>query len=374
MKNLLVLIPAFLLLSCSESGIENDSADLIRSEKMDFFVDTLATDLENPWGMAFLPDGRILIAERPGRLRIMEDDVLLEESIAGLPEIWDHGQGGLLDVMLHPDFENNNMLYIAYAAEGDNGGSLAVSRGILQGNQLSNVETIFHAQPHTNASVHFGSRIVFDEHGYLYTTVGDRGQMSTAQNLGSHNGTIVRLNDDGSLPQGNPFEDHDDALPQIWSYGHRNIQGMQFHPYTGDLWAIEHGPRGGDEINLIHAGGNYGWPEVTHGINYDGSIITPDTTKQGMIDPILHWTPSIAPCGMTFVSGDNYPGWDGNMLVGALAGQHINRVEFQDTTAVHTEKLLEGMARFRTISQGPDGYLYVLTEHPGLFFRIVPRQ
>lgn len=373
MKQFLFLISVLLLVSCSESVIENDKAEIVSSEKLDFYVDTLATGLENPWGMAFLPDGRILIAERPGRLRVFQDERLLDEEISGLPDIWEHGQGGLLDVALHPDYENNSLIYLAHAATGDNGGSLAVTRGVLEGNQFVNAETIFHAKPHTNASVHFGSRVIFDQDGYLYTTVGDRGQMSTAQDLGSHNGAIIRLNDDGSLPPGNPFEGEEGALEEIWSYGHRNIQGMQFHPYTGDLWAIEHGPKGGDEINLIHPGANYGWPEVTHGVNYDGSVITPDTTKPGMIDPILHWTPSIAPCGMTFVSSDKYPDWDGNMLAAALAGQHIHRVEFQDTTVVHTEKLLEGIARFRAVSQGPDGYLYVLTEHPGLFFRIVPR-
>ncbi len=372
MKKLALIILFLNLFSCTEQESKKEIPGLISSQRLNFYVDTLATGLENPWGMAFLPDGRILIAERPGQLRIWDDGVLLEEQITGLPDIWDHGQGGLLDVVLHPDFNNNDMIYLVYAARGNNGGSTAISRGILTNNELTNLETIFHAEPHTTASVHFGSRIVFDNEGYLFSTIGDRGQMSTAQDLNSHNGTIIRLYEDGTVPEDNPFTENTDALPEIWSYGHRNIQGMQLHPVTASLWAIEHGPKGGDEINLIHKGANYGWPEVTHGVNYDGSIITSDTTKPGMIDPILHWTPSIAPCGMTFVSSDKYQEWQGNMLVGALAGQHIHRVEFQDTTVVHTEKILQDMARFRTINEGPDGYLYVLTEHPGLFFRIVP--
>ena len=373
MKKLFYFLPILLLLACSGNGQVERTAPPIASEKLEFYVDTLATGLQNPWGMAFLPDGRILIAERPGQLRIWYDGQLQTEPVGGLPPIWAHGQGGLLDVVLHPNFDNNQLVYLVHAMRGDQGGSTAITRGKLEGNQLTNTETIFHATPHTEAGHHFGSRLVFDGAGYMYTTIGDRGRMQTAQDLGSHNGTVIRLYEDGSVPADNPFVGQEDALPEIWSYGHRNIQGMQLHPETGQLWAHEHGPQGGDEINLIQPGLNYGWPEVTHGINYDGSIITTDTTMAGMEDPILHWTPSIAPCGLSFVDSDNYPGWQGNMLVGALAGQHIHRVEFSGNQVVYTEKLLEGLARFRDIRQGPDGFIYVLTEQPGLFFRITPR-
>jgi len=372
MKSLLLISTVILWFGCSNSN-SSQTSPYISSEEINFQVDTLATGLEHPWGMAFLPDSRILIAERPGSLRIWEEGQLLESPVTGLPEIWVRGQGGLLDVELHPDYENNQLIYLAFSKQGDDGGSTAIARGRLVGNELQNTEVIFHASPHTSAGQHFGTRIVFDDQGYLYTTLGDRGNMQTAQDLLSHNGTIIRLYDDGTVPADNPFAGDQEGLPEIWSYGHRNIQGMKLHPVTRELWAVEHGPKGGDEINRIHKGGNYGWPEVTHGVNYDGTVITPDTTKPGMIDPILHWTPSIAPCGMDFVDSDLYPGWEGNMMVGALANQHIHRVVFSDTTVVHTEKLLEGMARFRTVEQGPDGYLYVLTESPGLFFRIVPR-
>ncbi len=359
------------LSGCAQSE-DHTLHDLVETEALSFYVDTLATGLRNPWGMEFLPDGRILIAERPGNLRVWADGELQDENIRNLPEIWAHGQGGLMDVVMHPDYANNQMIYLVHGARGSNGGSTAITRGHLTGNDLSDVETIFFSQPHTEAAHHFGSRIVFNDEGYLFSTIGDRGAMNTAQDLMSHNGTVIRIYDDGSVPQDNPFVGDDDAQPEIWSYGHRNIQGMQLHPVTRELWTHEHGPKGGDEINLIHRGANYGWPLVTHGINYDGTIITPDTTAPGMIDPILHWTPSIAPCGLAFVDSDHYPGWQYNMLVGALAGQHIHRVVFQDTTVVHTEKILQGMARFRAIEQGPDGFIYVLTEHPGLFFRLIP--
>ncbi len=343
------------------------------SEKMLLTIDTLATGLENPWGMAFLPDGRILITERPGRLRLFAQGELLDAPVQGIPAIWNFGQGGLLDVVLHPDYDENGWIYLAYAAPRGDGGNTSVSRGRLLGNSFTDIELIFQGEPATGRGQHFGSRIVFDDEGYLFTTIGDRGVMQNAQTLENHNGKVIRLYDDGSVPSDNPFTDVEGAKPEIWSYGHRNIQGMGIHPDSRILWAHEHGPRGGDEINIIRKGLNYGWPEVTHGINYDGTIITEDTARVGMEDPVLHWTPSIAPCGMAFVDSDRYPEWYGNMLVGALAGQHIHRVVIEGNEVVNTEYLLEGFARFRDIRQGPDGYIYVLTEAPGLFFRLVPR-
>ncbi len=373
MKNtyIVVVLMVALFVGCSESDDDYPNT-LIHTEELSFYVDTLAVGLENPWGMEFLPDGSVLIAERPGRLRIWRDGGLSDDLVENIPEIWAHGQGGLLDVVKHPDFNDNQLIYLVHAARANGGGSTAITRGRLSGDALYDVETIFHAHPLTEAGHHFGSRIVFDDEGYLFSTIGDRGVMMTSQDLSSHNGTVIRLYDDGTVPSDNPFADEPDALPEIYSYGHRNIQGMKLHPETRALWTHEHGPQGGDEINLIRAGENYGWPLVTHGINYDGTVITPDTTAPGMVDPIYHWTPSIAPCGLTFVDSDRYVGWRHNMLVGALAGQHIHRVVLKDNRVEHTEKMLEGMARFRAIEQGPDGFIYVLTEHPGLFFRLVP--
>jgi aldose sugar dehydrogenase len=366
---ILLILSVFVFSSCNSNTIH---ADTTETEEVSFIIDTLATGLENPWGMAFLPDGRILIVERPGRLRIFALGELRETPVPGIPDIWDHGQGGLLDVVLHPDYDENGWIYLAYAAPRGDGGNTSISRGRMTGNSFTDVELLFEGQPATGAGHHFGSRIVFDDDGYMFTTIGDRGVMQNAQTLENHNGKVLRMHDDGSVPSDNPFVDVEGAMPEIWSYGHRNIQGMGLHPETRQLWAHEHGPRGGDEINLIQKGLNYGWPEVTYGINYDGSIITTDTTMAGMEDPVLHWTPSIAPCGLAFVDSDLFPGWDNNMLVGALAGQHIQRVAIEGESVVHTEKLLEEFARFRDVRQGPDGYIYVLTEAPGLFFRLIP--
>jgi len=275
--------------------------------------------------------------------------------------------------VLHPDFETNNLIYLGYSKRSGDVGNTAIARAKFTDNRLNDFEEIFYGHDRTGRAHHFGFRIVFDDDGYLFFSIGDRGLMANAQKLDNHNGKVKRIHDDGSIPADNPFVNQAGAMPEIWSYGHRNIQGMALHPVTRELWSHEHGPRGGDEINLVKKGLNYGWPLATHGINYDGTTITADTTLPGMVDPILHWTPSIAPCGLAFVSGSKYPAWNENMLVGALAGQHIHRVEFQDGKVVHTEKILNGFARFRDVRVGPDGYIYALTELPGIFFRIIPK-
>lgn len=367
---IVAVLTTAIIFACNSSDKESQ----YQNEEIEFSIDTLASGLEIPWGMEFLPDGRILIVEKVGRLRIWADGELQDEAIGGLPEIWVNGQGGLLDVKLHPDYDQNKWLYLAYASPGDGGGNTAIGRGRLENNQLVDFEKIFQGQPYSGASVHFGSRIVFDADNYLYTTIGDRGQMANAQKLDTHTGTVLRMNDDGSVPSDNPFVNQENALPHIWSYGHRNIQGMAFHPETGELWTHEHGPMGGDEINVIRKGENYGWPEATYGLNYNGTVISPDSTLPGRVDPVLQWTPSIAPCGLEIVSGDKYPQWENNLMVGALAGQHIQRVVLDGNQVTETEKLLQGFARFRAIKQGPDGYLYVLSESPGLFFRLMPNE
>jgi len=334
-------------------------------------AEILAEGLQNPWSMAFLPDGRILIAERPGSIRIFAGNELKEEVIEGLPTVWSHGQGGLLDIVLHPDFETNRLVYLAYASQENGLGNTTIARAVLEGNSLSAPEVLFRGQPLTDKEYHFGCRIVFDSLNHFYFPIGDRGEMENAQLLTNHNGKVMRLHEDGSIPADNPFVENMEAKKEIWTYGHRNIQGMALHPTTRELWTHEHGPKGGDEINIEIKGANYGWPLVSFGINYNGTILTNDTTRPGMIDPLHYWVPSIAPCGMTFVTSDLYPNWKGNLLVGALAGQQIQRLVLNaDNKVIHTEVLFEGMARFRDIRQGPDGYLYVLTEGPGLFFRV----
>jgi aldose sugar dehydrogenase len=364
----------FLIFSCENAGNQNVDTERV-SEDFKFEKEILAEGLTNPWGLEFLPDGKILIAERPGRLRIYENGRLNPNPVKGLPEIWAHGQGGLLDVKMHPNYDQNGWLYLAYAAKGNgNSGNLAISRARLEGNQLTDVEKIFHGEPHTSGRAHFGTRLLFDDDGYLFFAIGDRGQPNFAQKLDNHNGKVLRIYDDGSVPEDNPFVDDPNALPEVWAYGSRNIQGMQFHPDTRELWTHEHGPKGGDEINIIRPGENYGWPKATHGVNYNGTVISEHKSLPGKVDPIKVWTPSIAPCGMDFVTSDKYPGWENNILIGALAGQHIHRVEIDGEKVVNTEKLLEGFARFRAIRQGPNGYIYVLTESPGLFLRLIPEE
>lgn len=371
MKSALILIIALTLGACSlEKGNSNPPADLKATHKIK--PDILAEGLENPWSMAFLPDGRILIAERPGRLRIFQDGRLLPEPVQGLPRVWAHGQGGLLDVVLHPSYQDNGWIYLAYSTNEGNVGNTAISRARLQGNQLVDLQELFRGSPFTSLQFHFGCRIVFENDDIFYFPIGDRGVMDNAQRLDNHNGKVMRLHADGSIPADNPFIDVENAKPEIWTFGHRNIQGMQLHPVTGRLWTHEHGPRGGDEINIEEKGANYGWPKATFGINYNGTIISSDTSLPGMVDPVHYWVPSIAPCGMKFVTSDLYPNWKNNLLVGALAGMHIQRLVLDGNKSIHHEKILEGFARFRDIRQGPDGYLYALTEGPGLFLRLKP--
>jgi aldose sugar dehydrogenase len=271
-----------------------------------------ADGLEHPWSMAFLPGGDMLITERPGRLRILRNGELLAEPVTGLPEIRASGQGGLLDLALHPDFESNRLLYFSYAAGHQRGITTHVARGRFEDDALHDVEVLFVAEPASGGGRHFGSRLLFDRDGYLYITVGDRGQMDRAQRLDDHAGTTIRLHDDGRIPEDNPFTGRDGVRPEIYTYGNRNAQGMALHPDTGDVWQNEHGPRGGDELNLIRAGVNYGWPVITHGIDYSGATIGEGITeKEGMEQPVHHWTPSIAPSGMTFYSGDVFPRLEG---------------------------------------------------------------
>lgn len=347
---------------------------VVQSEKQKFSVDTAARGLTSPWGMAFLPDGRILVTEKAGRLRVVQGGQLQPGSIGGVPAVYANGQGGLLDIALHPDYARNGWLYFTYAAPGAGGGSTTLARAKLQGEALTDVQTLFQAQPFLNSGVHFGSRIAFDGQGHVFVSTGDRGTPPQAQQLGNHWGKIMRLRDDGQVPADNPFAGTAGARPEIWSYGHRNVQGMYYDPAARRLWAHEHGPRGGDELNHVEAGKNYGWPLITHGVNYDGTPVSGATQGAGLEQPVRFWVPSIAPSGLALVNSPQYPNWTGNLLVGALAGTHLARVELTDGQYAREEKLLDKVGRVRAVAQGPDGYVYVLTESPGVLFKLTPAQ
>ena len=375
------IIFAFILtiLGCGPSGddfrslIDNDSGNFIQSEKLNYKVDTIATGLQNPWGLTFLPNNDLLVTERSGEIRIIRDGKLLEYKINGVPEVYEKGQGGLFEILLHPNYESNGWLYISYAAPGKGGGNTAIMRAKLGGFNLINKEVIFQAEPFSSGGNHFGGPMEFDKDGYLYFSVGERGKRANAQTLKNHSGKIHRLHDDGSIPDDNPFVNTSGAKHEIYTYGNRNPQGMAIHPETGEIWTHEHGPKGGDEINIIKAGINYGWPEATYGKNYSGTTITKFTSKKGMADPLHYWVPSIAPCGMSFVTGDRYHSWKGNLLIGSLKFRYIARLELDGEKVIHEEKLIENLGRVRAITQGPDGFIYVSTEGPGMVVRLVPQ-
>lgn len=348
----------------------------ISSEKHRFRLKVLAEGLEHPWGLAFLPDGRMLVTERPGRLRLASPEGRLDpRPIQGVPPVAAVGQGGLLDVALHPDYAKNGWIYLSYAGEGEGGYGTEVLRARLEGHGLRDVQVLFRMQPKSGTSHHFGSRLVFDRKGFLYITLGDRGDKDRAQRLDDHAGSVIRLHDDGRVPQDNPFVGRPGAKPEKWTLGNRNIQGAALHPGTGELWAHEHGPQGGDEINVIQAGLNYGWPVITYGRNYViGTKIGEGTEKPGMVQPIHHWTPSIAPSGMAFYTGTRFPQWQGNLFVGALRDQMLVRVELDGERVIRQEHLLkEAVGRIRDVRAGPDGLIYLLTDSSeGRLLRLEP--
>ena len=337
-----------------------------------FRVVTVAEDLDHPWSMAWLPGGEMLIVERPGRLRIIRDGLLEPDPIAGWPAVYrDQGQGGFMDVLPHPDFATNRLLYLSYGKPNEDAsmGTTTVVRGRLEGDRVEDVEEIFESDAWYDNNNHFSGRMAFDHDGYLFLTVGDRMldpdllADHPAQDLKNHMGTIVRLHDDGRIPRDNPFVGRDDALPATWSYGHRNLQGLTVHPETGEVWSSEHGPRGGDELNLIVPGRNYGWPVVSHGIHYDGRIITMDEERQGMESPRFVWVPSIGTSGLMFYSGDQFPWWRGDAFAGGMVGQQLARVSLSDGIARSEETLLGGaLGRIRDVREGPDGFIYLAIE------------
>ncbi len=341
--------------------------------------------LDHPWGMAFLPDGRILVTERKGNLRIVEDGKLLPAPVEGIPKATPHGQGGLLDVALHPKFAENGWIYWSYNGEENGLHGTELARGKLGGTReaprMTDVQVLFKMQPKAPTPFHFGSRIVFDQQGYLFLTLGDRGDSPAkgaahrAQQLGDHGGKSIRLHDDGRVPADNPFVKTAGARPEIYSYGHRNMQGAALNPETGRVWTHEHGPQGGDEVNVLMPGLNYGWPVITYGANYgSGTKIGEGTAKDGVVQPLLYWVPSIAPSGMAFYSGRLFPKWKGNLFAGALAGQTLVRISLAGEKVVAQERLFtKALGRIRDVREGPDGALYLLTdESKGELLRVTP--
>jgi len=339
-------------------------------------VETVAKGLENPWALAFLPDGRILVTERPGRLRIVEPDGRVSKPLENVPRVQARGQGGLLDVALDPRFAENRLVFLSYAEPGEgNTAGTAVARGRLADGKLDDVQVIYRQQPKVEGGNHFGSRLVFARDGTLFVTQGDRfGYRERAQDLSSGLGKIVRINPDGSVPKDNPFIGRSGARPEIWSYGHRNVQSAALHPETGQLWTVEHGARGGDELNHPEGGKNYGWPVITYGVDYSGAKIGEGTAKPGMEQPVYYWDPVIAPSGMAFYTGNAFPDWKGSILIGSLTPGLLVRLTLKGGAVAREERYLgEVGERIRDVQQGPDGLIYLVTDsRDGRVLRVSP--
>lgn len=369
----LAFAAAALTLLASPSGATGQGAPVWPSALHDYRLVPVAEGLENPWSIAFLPGGDMLVTEQPGRLRIVRDGELLEEPVPGVPEVHAEGQGGLLEVRPHPEFASNRWLYLSYSKplRGGAESTTAVVRGRFEDDRLTDVEEIFEAQ--SRGRGHYGCRLAFDDEGYLFLTVGDR-QASTdgdledhlahpAQDLGNHHGVVIRLHDDGRVPEDNPFVGRSGALDEIWSYGHRNAQGLAIHPETGDIWITEHGPQGGDELNLVRPGANFGWPVIGYGVNYgSGTTIHVGTRREGMEDPVHVWVPSIGTSGLMVYDGDRFPGWRGDLFAGGLSGRQLARLVMDGREVRLEETLAHDVGRIRDVRQGPDGYIYLAVD------------
>jgi glucose/arabinose dehydrogenase len=359
-------------LGAAVAAAANTTPAIQRSARYDFRITTVVDGLENPWSMAFLPNGDMLVTERPGRLRIVRNGQLLPLPVPGTPRVRARGQGGLLDVVLHPNFATNRLVYLSYSKHGADTleGATAVVRGRFENDQLTNVEEIFEAKVLSRGGGHFGSRLAFDRNGYLFITLGDRqvppqGNLEAhpAQDLTTHHGKTIRLHDDGRIPADNPFVNREGALPQIWSYGHRNMQGLAIHPTTGDVFTHEHGPQGGDELNVEQPGRNYGWPVVGFGVNYTtGLAIHTGTHRQGMEQPVNVWVPSIGISGMMIYTGDKFPEWRNNIFVGGMAGEQLVRLTMDGRRVTNVETMVQRMGRIRDVRQGNDGFIYLAIE------------
>lgn len=351
---------------------------VVDSEHYQLKLTPIATGLVYPWGMTFLPDGRLLMTERDGDLRVVRMDGAVSPAIAGVPEVAASGQGGLLDVALDPDFKTNRLIYLSYAEPGPGGAGTSVARGRLDIDTLSldTVEVIFQQSPKSGGGRHFGSRLVFANDGTLFITTGDRGERDRVQDFTINRGQIIRINPDGTIPSDNPFVGTSGYRPEVWSLGHRNPQGAALHPQTGRLWTVEHGARGGDEINIPEAGKNYGWPVISYGKHYTGGRIGIGTEAPGYEQPVYYWDPSIAPSGMSFYSGTVFPAWTGSVFVGALRSRFLSRLSLDGDRVIREEILLQELdERIRDVREGPDGYLYLLTDNdPGQLIRVEPAQ
>jgi glucose/arabinose dehydrogenase len=374
--NLSVLLIILSNFSCAQDlkPIDSEADNSILVDESNYEMELIFEDENIIWSIEFFEDNSILAAVKSGKLFHYINGEKIE--IGGLPEIYLRGQGGLMDIVLHPDFKENNWLYFSYASEdtGEKGGNTTISRAKLINNNLVDLEVLYKASPNTRKGQHFGGRLTFDNENYLYFSVGDRGNRDVyPQDINLDGGKIYRINDDGSIPSDNPFFNNPNAKKAIYSYGHRNPQGMFKHPITGKIWTNEHGPRGGDEINIIKKGGNYGWPKITYGINYSGTTITKNKSLPKMEQPLYYWLPSIAPSSFEYISSDIYPNWKGSLLAGALVFKYIERIGLKNDKVVYRSKIAENLGRPRDIKQGPDGFVYVSVEGKGVY-KILPKK
>jgi aldose sugar dehydrogenase len=374
-----ILVIALILIVISQRT--NAEGLQFKSNQHSFEIEIVTEGLSHPWGMVFLTDGELLITERTGKLRYIKNWRLLDEEIKGLPEIREIGQGGLLGIALHPGFKSNHLLYLSYSGKERREYGTEVLRGIFDGENLNNIDVIFKALPKISNGYHFGSRLVFADDGSLFISLGERGASPAkgdehpAQQVNNHLGSLIRIHDDGTVPNDNPFAGQFGHKPEVYSYGHRNMQGMALHPLTKRVWTHEHGPQGGDEINIMKPGVNYGWPVITYGANYGtGTKIGIGTHHPEMEQPLHKWVPSIAPSGMLFYTGDKFPEWNGDLFVGSLKFGQLVRLDLQGDTISNEERLLNSeFGRIRDVTQGPDGYIYLLTdESNGKLLRISP--
>ncbi len=366
-KSITLFLLVFLVTQYSCAQVEN-KPPIKTPSSVDYTLELVVPNVEVPWSMVFLPNGSLLYTEKEGKL--IRFQYGKKNEISGLPKTYVRGQGGLMGLALHPKFEENNRIYFAMATANKDvsGGNTGIFTATLLGNSLQEVKLLYKAGPDTKKGVHFGSRLVFDKDGYLYFSIGDRGERDVnPQDITRDNGKIYRLHDDGRIPNDNPFVGVDGAKEAIYSYGHRNPQGMTLHPTTGELWAHEHGPRGGDEINIITAGKNYGWPKITYGRNYSGTSITKNRSLPGMEQPFYYWVPSIAASGMTFVTGSKYPEWEGDLLVGSLKKTYLERLTIRNKKVIAREKVADGIGRVRDVVLGPYGYIHIAVEYEGIY-------
>ena len=367
-KNLFAAaVAAAAFLSQAACGAERDR--VLETQSGRIAVETIASDLNDPWSLAFLPDGRMLLTQRSGQIRIVTRQGNISAPLAGMPEVYSSGQGGLLDLALAPDFATSRFIYFSFGEPAEGGASTAVARARLADDRLQDVTVIFRSVPKTGGGAHFGSRLAFARDGKLFVTTGERFQFEVAQDLSNHMGKVVRINPDGTVPSDNPFVGRADTRPEIWSYGHRNVEGAAIHPQTGKLWTHEMGPAGGDELNITDAGRNYGWPVVSWGRHYSGASIPAPTTRPDLAAPIRYWTPVIAPSGMVFYNGDAIPAWKGNLLIGGMVARAIVRLTLNGEQVTGEERIAMG-GRIRDVRQGPDGAVYALDESNGTLLRL----